>query len=240
MRIIRHTTDRKDGSQDERFSPGDAVDNREKICDKLGIQLSRLVFCDQKHTVNVKVVSQTDLSQNYLGSSKVFNQNEGIDGLVTNQKNIYLCILTADCLPVFFYDPTKEVVGIAHCGCKGMLKLLPVRMIEAMENSFGCVSKNIQIQAGPGIGLCCYNVDQAPDNRIQKFRKAFGENVEQNGYLDLRYALLSQLLALNIPAENIDTTSNCTCCNPDYFSYYREKPDLSGEEMSIVGIKDET
>lgn len=237
MTIVRYSTSTQNGSQDERFGdPDDTIQNRVQLCGKLGIDISRLVFCNQKHSTNIAIVENQHLANNYLGSSKLY-QDDGIDALITNQKDMFLCILTADCLPVFFYDMKKEVIGIAHCGWKGLLNKLPVKMLEAMQNRLGCDLNNIHVETGPGINDCCYRVDQAPDQRIKKFQETFGPEVEQNGYLDLRYALKTQLLAFNIPAGNIDTASSCTCCNPDYFSYYREKPHLSGEQISIIGIQ---
>src|SRR5258708_222832 len=59
------------------------------------------------------------------------------DGLVTDKKNIPLAVLTADCLPILFYDPKKEAIGIAHAGYKGLLNHI-------IENTVACFASNFK------------------------------------------------------------------------------------------------
>ena len=37
-------------------------------------------------------------------------------------KNLSIGVLTADCVPILFYDPNKKIIGCAHSGWKGALK----------------------------------------------------------------------------------------------------------------------
>ena len=59
------------------------------------------------------------------------------DGLITNIKNIAIGILTADCAPILFYDPKKNIIGAAHVGWKGAYKKIGKKMI---SNFFNCFS----------------------------------------------------------------------------------------------------
>lgn len=47
---------------------------------------------------------------------------EGGDGLVTNIPNLVLTTYHADCVPLYFYDYDKKVIGLAHAGWKGTYK----------------------------------------------------------------------------------------------------------------------
>ncbi len=40
----------------------------------------------------------------------------GYDGLITNKKNLTLCIFTADCAPLLLYDQQAKIIGAIHCG----------------------------------------------------------------------------------------------------------------------------
>ena len=38
------------------------------------------------------------------------------DALITDEKNVILTSLHADCIPVWLYDPTQHAAGLAHAG----------------------------------------------------------------------------------------------------------------------------
>ena len=48
------------------------------------------------------------------------------DGAITSKKNIALGVLTADCAPVFIFDPIKKVIAVAHAGWRGAYKKIIV------------------------------------------------------------------------------------------------------------------
>ena len=41
------------------------------------------------------------------------------DAVITNQKNLPLGILTADCVPILLYDYVNNIIGCIHAGWKG-------------------------------------------------------------------------------------------------------------------------
>ncbi len=229
-------TDHSDGSWDERFVPEDeAIQNRKHGCARLGIEVNNLVFANQTHSNTIKVASQKDQCLNYLGSTKLFHES-GLDGLITDQAGIVLTILTADCLPVFFYDPIKSVVGLAHSGWKGTLAELPVAMVEVFKTTYGSAPADIEIRLGPSINKCCYRVDQTPDKRIDQFVERYGPQVQNEGFLDLRFALRTQLKQCGVRPEKIKLEAPCTGCTNDFFSSYREKKRHQGEQASLIWI----
>ena len=42
------------------------------------------------------------------------------DGLITARPGVALAVRTADCVPLFFVDPVRRVIGAAHAGWRGM------------------------------------------------------------------------------------------------------------------------
>ena len=38
---------------------------------------------------------------------------EEVDGLITDRSQVALVTLYADCVPLYFLDPTKKVIGLA-------------------------------------------------------------------------------------------------------------------------------
>ena len=62
--------------------------------------LSNIIKLQQIHSSNVIIIDKNNLQNNFYKG----------DGLVTNQKNIGLSILGADCAPILFYDSKKNII----------------------------------------------------------------------------------------------------------------------------------
>ena len=43
----------------------------------------------------------------------------------------------ADCIPLYFYDKEKQVIGLAHSGWRGTCKKMGAVMIDEMAKKFG-------------------------------------------------------------------------------------------------------
>src|SRR5688500_10154943 len=91
--------------------PAVAFANRLKLADALGIALDMIVGCQQIHGSEVAVVSRADAGR---GMKAGLPAIEGVDAMVTATPGLSLMVLAADCPPVFMFDPTQNVVGIAH------------------------------------------------------------------------------------------------------------------------------
>lgn len=87
------------------------------------------------------------------------------DALVANQTGVLLGILTADCAPVLFADPSAGVVGAAHAGWKGAVAGVTDSTIAAMER-LGASRANIVAAIGPCIAQASYEVDGGFRDRV--------------------------------------------------------------------------
>ncbi len=146
------------------------------------------------------------------------------DALVTNQKNSYLFVYTADCLPLLFYSPQREVIAAAHAGYRGVLNGVAERVVKMMVSKFQVNKRDINIFVGPAILSCHYNIGR---NVEKLFIKKFGRSVikRKSGeiYLDLEKSLKIQLIKCGILPEKIDFSHVCTVCrNQDYYSARKE------------------
>ncbi|MDD5731670.1 MAG: polyphenol oxidase family protein, partial [Patescibacteria group bacterium] len=117
--------------------------NQNKLFKSLGLTGKDSLFIGlQEHTDNVFVVK----NKTKIGELKMIPNT---DALATNQKSVYLAVYTADCLPVFIYDPIEKVIAIAHAGWKGVLNKIVIKAIEKMEKEFGSNRKDVLISVGP-------------------------------------------------------------------------------------------
>lgn len=163
------------------------------------------------------------------------------DAMVTDQPNLLLGILTADCAPVLFADHEAVVVGAAHAGWRGALAGVTDTTIAAMER-LGARRENIHAAVGPCIAQPSYEVDEA-------FRRRFAEQDPDNSrfftsgasgkaHFDLEAYVVHRLIAAGVgevEALNLDTYAD-----PDRFYSYRRSTHRGeadyGRQLSAIGI----
>jgi len=193
--------------------------------DSIDIKTNRIILVKQIHSNKIKVVTEK-----WAGSGIIKQSIKGVDGLITSRKNLFLCIKTADCVPIFLYDPFKEVVAAVHSGRIGTEKNIVEKAIKKMKRKYDCKPDNIQAELGPAICGNCYPVDkQTFDNFVHK------TGIEQTfPNLDLKKVIIANLFDAGIPEDNIKNHDICTKTNADYFSY-REN-NTKQRQISIIGM----
>ena len=85
----------------------------------------------------------------------------GVDSLLTNDAEVVLGIYVADCCAIYFVDPVRTVIGIAHSGRKGTEQNIAGMTLERMVTSFGSVPEDLVVQLSPCIRPPFYEVDFA-------------------------------------------------------------------------------
>ena len=161
------------------------------------------------------------------------------DGLITNEKNIYLMITTADCFPVFYFDPKKECVGLAHAGWRGILAGINRQMVAIFQKKAGSNPKDIKVFIGPGLQRCHFEVKKAVFDR---FGRSFENNasfVKKNRlFVDLSQTIKIQLINEGIRPANIEKSDLCTYCENDLLSSYRRDKERYSAQGAIIGLFD--
>lgn len=218
------------GSKDH---PEAVEENRTRIAHTLGASVDRLYTLSQIHSNKVVVISSADDS----------NHRAEADALVSNEKDVLLGILTADCVPVLFIDPTNHVIAAAHAGWKGAIGGIIENTIESMQ-SIGAETRQIRAVIGPSIHQNSYEVDQHYYQQFiehaSDYQQFFIPSPTADRYLfDLPRFVLHQLeraAIQHIGWVEQDTYSNET----EFFSYrrttHRQEADF-GRQISVIGIK---
>ena len=116
---------------------------------------SELVTVHQVHSAEVVTVT---------GSIPLYERPH-VDAMVTDQHGLLLGILTADCVPVLFFDPKAKIVGAAHAGWKGAIAGVTDNTIGAME-VLGANRDHIACAIGPCIAQDSYEVDAGFQERF--------------------------------------------------------------------------
>ena len=122
--------------------------NLQKAASVFGLDASRLHLLNQGVSANVAYVAEPTQDQMTA------------DGVVTDQKNIVLCIRTADCAPVLLADYAKGIIGAAHAGWRGAFAGVIENTLALMVEKGASLSR-IAAAVGPCIGQKSYEVDDA-------------------------------------------------------------------------------
>ena len=127
------------------------------------------------------------------------------DAVITNQKNLPIAVLTADCVPILICDDKKKIVAAIHAGWKGAYKGIIGKVIKFMIQK-GCKEKNITAVIGPSISVENYEVkDDFKKKLIEKDKKniKYFKIKDKKLYFDLNKYVHSLLLISKI--KNIET-----------------------------------
>lgn len=218
--------------------PAAVMDNFERISQATGIYTGDMVFTDQVHGTRILYVDQQ-----YRGSGILKNPMlEQVDGLVTDKKHVALVTFHADCVPLFFLDPVREVIGLAHAGWKGTLYRIGTNMIEKMQSDFGCAPADILVGIGPSIGPCCFEVGE---DVYEPFRQAFRQHsgtiilpaaAEQKRYVDLWQANEQALIEAGVSPQHITVTDICTKCHPEFYHSHRHAGAARGTQAAFLEL----
>ena len=104
----------------------------------------------------------------YIGKNFKFKKNKiKADALVTDQKNLPIAVLTADCVPLLLYENKKKIIAAIHAGWKGAYRGILKRVINFMVSK-GCKKKNIVVAVGPSIAKKNYEVKEDFKKRFLK------------------------------------------------------------------------
>lgn len=206
--------------------------NRRALFEQVGLELWNLVYCRQIHSANVVCVNQSDApSQTHLAEA---------DAMITQCLNLALGIFTADCVPVFIFDPVTPAIGIAHAGWRGTLARITDKTINAMNQQFGTSPSDCTVHLGPSIQRCCYTVSE---ELADQFEQTFGASVRSGVCaLSLQDANVQQLTQVGVSSHTISVSPFCTACRTDLFYSHRAEAGKTGRMLSFIRlhcIKDE-
>ena len=177
-----------------------------------------LVWAKQTHSANI-VDIKNDIQEFFY---------EGVDGFITQRKDVILVTKHADCLPIYFYDAVNKVIGICHSGWKGSFQEIGIKVIEKMNKNYGSLKENILIGIGIGISMEKYEVgDEFYENFKSNFSKDLVDcsfsKIDERWHFDNVRFNLENFKKYGIPPKNIIVSDECTFKNPRFSSFRRDK-----------------
>ncbi|MGB9561335.1 MAG: polyphenol oxidase family protein, partial [bacterium] len=162
------------------------------------------------------------------------SNNVGADGIITTLKGIWLCVRTADCVPLFIYYPPEPLICAVHIGWRGLAKGIVERTIEILDNRFNIKKAYMHLFMGPAI---CQKHYPVKEDVVRFFPESVYIKNENSVYnLDIKKAIREKLYRFGVRGEQVFDIGWCTYENPELPSYRREKENLGSEIMNFCRL----
>ncbi len=214
--------------------PAKVMENYRRLCQALGMDLTRRVPTSQVHGREVRTVTEADLLE--PGQPVPYEA----DGLVTNVPGLPIMCFTADCVPVLLHDPAAGTAAAVHCGWKSSVLDILGQAVIKME-ALGARPENIRAAIGPSIGACCFQTDADVAEALRGYLGADAEayirpEAEKGKFrIDLRGANARRLIQLGVAGENIAVSRECTMCMPEkYWSHRAVAGGARGTQGAVI------
>lgn len=226
------------------FTRGDdpeaVKENYRRMANALKVDMERMVVTWQTHTTNVRLVSEQDFGKGVIRD----RDYRDVDGLITNIPGVTLVTFFADCVPLYFVDTKKRVIGLSHSGWRGTVNRMGAETVRRMTEVFGTNPADVVACIGPSICQDCYEVGSEV---IEQFQTAFDEKHYDNLFyekpngkyqLNLWEANRIVLSEAGIPESQISVTDICTYCNPDLLYSHRRCADKRGNLCAFLCLNE--
>lgn len=222
------------------FRKQDDIENVVKnygiLCNRFNLNINSMVFSDQIHKDNIVRVNSSHSGFPLYGK-KIYD----CDALITDERELPLVTYYADCVPIYFFDPVNEAVGLAHAGWRGTLMKIGAKVVDRMEEVFGTNPSNLLVAIGPSIGSCCYEVGRDIYDLFASefvgYNNFIYEEKDSKYKLDLKLCNRQQLIEKGVKSTNIYISSYCTSCEGQYFFSYRRDKGKTGLHCAIIMLR---
>jgi hypothetical protein len=220
--IIYGISKKTDGQMILRYGSLALINRRRFFADK-GIDIGNVVSANLVHGNRVGIVSAKEKGTDIADT----------DGLITSEKGICLSITISDCLPIFFYDHKREIIGLAHAGWRGVISKIAVSLVKRMNSEFYSNPEDIEVYVGPHLQKCHFEITK---ELLPEFVKYNGlvNYVDNRIFIDLAEIVKRDLIKENLLDDNIEISPVCTYCDASYFSYRRDKPEGPVSQIAYI------
>jgi len=173
-----------------------------------GIETKNIVALNQLHEDTILIIHETPRHD-----ALVYGE---ADGFLSRLTGTCLIIRTADCVPVFAYDPLKRVLGAVHSGWRGTRLAIARKLVREMKRRWGSEYRDVHLYILPSIGPESYVVGR----EVADLFPADVNEIKGKLYLNLWQNIKRSVREEGIPADNIFCADVCTLkSNDEFFSH---------------------
>ncbi len=210
--------------------------NFDRFCTAIGVSSENAVVSAQEHHTAIHNATAADRGRGVIRERGYTD----IDGLLTDEPDVVLFTQYADCVPLFFVDPKRRVVGTSHAGWRGTAACIGAVTVERMCADYGCKREDILAGIAPSIGPCCFEVDAPVVTEFQKLpfydEGCYKPVGADKAMIDLWEVNRRTLVEAGVKPEHITVTDLCTKCHSDVFWSHRITGPQRGSLAGAIAI----
>lgn len=250
--IVHFTTTREGGVSKDAFSsfnmgnfsddnPLYISENRDILARMLYMDISRFIIPHQTHGTRVLTIDRSFLN---LDHAVAIETLYGVDAVITAEKNIILCVTTADCVPLILFDRQNEVIAAIHAGWRGSVGRIVEKTIMEMKRQFGSSPTDLLAGIGPAIDVSNYEVG---DEVVIRFSDGGFDTsdvtlfprdpLSSKYHIDLKEINRRELIRLGIPENSIEKSTLCTFQREELFFSARRQTIHSGRMLTGIMMR---
>lgn len=207
--------------------------NRSTLARSFDLQPNQLLTVKQVHSKDLLIIDEPNHDLSHFLSLEV-------DAIVTNQPDVMIGVLVADCFPVLLWDQKQAVIAAVHVGWRGAADGILQKVVNSMREHFGCDVADLRAAIGAGIGAHKYEVDRPVRDAFRQgsgFWNEISSEVSLGHWqLDIALSCRLQLEKLGLKVNNIDQAEECTCCHPELLFSYRRDNGKTGRQMGFIKL----
>ena len=196
--------------------------NRRRFFQAIGVDSSDFVALQQTHSKNARRVTAADRGK---GLDSYDTALADTDAAYTTDAGVLLATFYADCLPIALFDQKNQALALVHAGWRGTYQNIGAEVLAKMARDYNTKPQDVLVAFGPGIGQCCYEVDE---QFYQRFLKAYDQAAHWfkpgkpgKWFFDNAGANQALLMQAGIKECKITDFPLCTACNQELFYSYR-------------------
>ena len=215
-----------------------AVQNYNKLCEKINESHIEIIQAGQTHSDHVKAIYKKEKQD-----QEKIERSEDTDALITDQKDIILATTNADCILLLIFDPIQKVVANVHSGWRGTLQRISVKTIEKMKKEYNSNPEDIICCICPSIRKCHFKVDREVKDMFEnEFKDIDTHDIIEETKKDEKWNIdtveINKIILQRqgLRKENIIDSKLCSVCNKDIIHSFRVEKEGYGVEVAMIKI----
>lgn len=208
--------------------PASVAENHKRMAEAVGYAPERLFEVSQVHGRHVRRVRGVE-------TPALVRAEEG-DALAATEHGVTVGVRAADCLPLLVVDPESRAVAAVHAGWRGVTLGVAGAAVQALCELGAASVSRLHAAVFPHIRSCCFEVGADVAEQIAQASpdKSVVDASRERPHVALDAVIRAQLVALGVPAAQIDDVPGCTRCDAERFFSYRRDGNRSGRHLLAV------
>ena len=203
--------------------------NYDRLHSAVALAHRRRCWVHQVHGAALQVVEDAE----------TFHNSQKADALMTSDPRAALAIRVADCVPVLLATTDGRHVAAVHAGWRGVIAGAVPAAVAALRQQDG--TSPLLAAIGPCISADAFEVGpEVADEFTRSFGAAAPITLPPAGgkpHIDLRAAIILQLIGLGVPRTSIDSSDRCTVRDVDDFYSHRRDNGVTGRMAAMIGTR---